>query len=808
LPIPVKLTNREREVADLIARGKSNRAIAEALWLSERTVENHVRAIFDKLGVRTRLEIATVLLRRDDPKPEPRPRTNVPAELTPLIGRDRVFAEIRSILAAHRLVTLTGSGGVGKTRLAEAVARAELEATQLDVWYVELANVNEPDLAAGAICAALDLRAEGTAPLDALMAFLRDRELLLVLDNCEQIVDAIADLTANVLRTAQRVRILATSVEPLGVSGEALYRVPSLDVPPLEVPDPQDALAYGAIELFVERARAARSSFRLGEADVVPVTTICRRLDGIPLAIELAAARVALLSPRQLSERLDERFRLLGGGKRTGLAKHRTLRGMIDWSHDLLSPQEQALFRRLSVFRGEWRIEDAAAVCAFDGVAEDAIFDGIVSLAEKSLLSKGEDPERFRFLETTQAYAAEKLQASGEAARTIARFVERMQLSAQDCSERLRTTGDTDWLSAVEPELDNLRAALDWTLGDGRDPVSGARIAVALTPFFLVRRIQEGRHWLGLALEHLDAYSDVLGARVLAESIRLDPFGPRTLEFAEKSIATCRAANDSAGLIVGLQVLGQTLLNAELHDAARKPLREGLDIARKEGNSWDAVRLEVLLAFAEAYAGDITDPAVEARFRQAELGARSAGRNRDTALALWGRAEVASARGEWRRAATTFSEALDFARMVGDAAFGAQLRTLYAHALLEAGDPGEAAAELGASMEVLEAHSRTQALTEAIVIAAGVLDVRNQLEDAALLLGFIAARLDRGLGLFRLSAPRQALFERTMRNVGETLPASETWFEHGAAMEERRIVAQATQGFKHDAQKPLNPLSG
>ena len=354
---------------------------------------------------------------------------NLPRELTSFVGREREVDEVRRLLVTTRLLTLTGSGGVGKTRLSQRVA-ADLGPSFPDgIWLVELAGLGDPSLLAQVVASVLGVREQpGRALLDTLIDVLRPRTCLLLLDNCEHLVEACAALADSLLRACPGLILLATSREPLGIAGETVWRVPPLTMPDASgdaaTSDDTSALAqYEAVRLFEERARAALPAFTLTGQNGPAVAQICRRLDGIPLAIELAAARVRGVAPEQLADRLDDRFRLLTGGSRTALARHQTLRALVDWSYELLSEPERVLFCRLSVFAGGWTLDAAEEVCSGGGIEPADILGLLLQLVDRSLVlaeeqpiqAGGLSPVRYRLLETLRQYGAEKLRDTGDA---------------------------------------------------------------------------------------------------------------------------------------------------------------------------------------------------------------------------------------------------------------------------------------------------------------------------------------------------------------------------------------------------------
>ena len=454
-------------------------------------------------------------------------RTNLPPALTSFIGRTEALVQVREQVRKSRMVTLIGPGGTGKTRLALEAAGELIDAFADGVWLIELAPLADAALVPHAIAAALGARAEGDVPPMTLVeSTLRGKHALLLLDNCEHVVDEAAKIVQTLLRALPQLHLLASSREALGVEGEVVYRVPSLTLPAPDGPTMAQVSASEAGELFVERARAVAPAFALTERNAAAVAQVCRRLDGIPLAIELAAARLTALSAEELARRIDDRFRLLTGGLRTALPRQRTLRAMVDWSYDLLPTDEQLVLNTLAVFAGGFSLDAAEQICAVDALRGTTVLDAIEHLVAKSLLiaEQQQTETRYRLLETIRQYTGEKLADSklSDAARRrhFAYFLD----LAETAADALRGPLALEWLDRLEAEHDNLRAALDWS--NDAAPADYARLAGALWEFWDTRgHFTEGWARLEGALSAHQARDDahfnvLLGAGVLA--YRLD----------------------------------------------------------------------------------------------------------------------------------------------------------------------------------------------------------------------------------------------------------------------------------------------
>ena len=442
------------------------------------------------------------------PNPSAAPRSKFPIQLTSFVGRKRELSELAKVLEGTRLLTLTGPGGGGKTRLAMQLTTTSAANYPDGTWLIELAPISEPTLVASGLARGVGLDpGSGRPAMEALLDHLSQRRALVLVDNCEHLIDAVAAAIDQLLRRCPALTVLATSREVLHVPGETAWLVPSLSLPVPGLSPPLEELRhFDAVRLFEERARLARSSFSITIANAATVSSICRRLDGIPLAIELAAARVGVMPLAEIQARLDDRYRLLVSSDRGPVARHTTLRAAMDWSHDLMTGDERRLFRRLAVFSGGFTLTAAKAVCGGDGLAADEVVAVLSRLVEKSLVLFRED--RYDLLQTVREYAAERLRAGSE----LATFRGRHREYFLSLTQRGYETRDAR-VSALNPELDNLRAALDASIPDNAE--SGLRMAFGLREVWSERaHVEEARHWLDRLLP-LHIKPDLLRAEAL-----------------------------------------------------------------------------------------------------------------------------------------------------------------------------------------------------------------------------------------------------------------------------------------------------
>ncbi|MBC8138265.1 MAG: tetratricopeptide repeat protein, partial [Fibrella sp.] len=540
---------------------------------------------------------------------------NLPEQVTSFIGREKEAGEVKALLEKSRLLTLVGSGGCGKTRLSLQVAAEALEEYPDGVWFVDLAALSDPSLVPQVVARIVGVREEvGRTLIQTVTNHLKPRRILLILDNCEHLLDACAHLATTLLRNCPQVTMLASSREGMGIAGEQTYRIPSLSLPEAgeeSAQTPESLARYESVRLFVDRAASVQSTFAVTNASAPTVAKICMRLDGIPLAIELAAVRVRSLSAEEINDRLDNRFRLLTGGSRTALPRQQTLRSLIDWSYDLLNAAEKRFFARLSVFAGGWTLAAAEQVCcdAPDEpeplIEEWGVLDLLTSLADKSLVfaePQGEGNTRYRLLETVRQYARDRLAEGKEQDAVRGRHQEYFLALAEEAEPKLHAAEQAVWLRRLEKEHDNLRLALEWSDPGGAGDVAGAkiqvlRLAVALGRFWLSRGFyKEGRDRLRDALadvvalppEHslTDATKATRAKAQRAEGMIAEAQGDYAAARAlyENSLTSCREAGDRFGIASALNSLGGIAAQFQSdYREARALQEESLSIFRELG---------------------------------------------------------------------------------------------------------------------------------------------------------------------------------------------------------------------------------
>ncbi|MDP8922072.1 MAG: tetratricopeptide repeat protein [Chloroflexota bacterium] len=715
---------------------------------------------------------------------------NLPVQPTPLLGREREVAAARERLLHPdvRLLTLTGPGGMGKTRLGLQVAADMVDHFGDGVFFVALAPISDIGLVAPTIAQTLGIRDAGARPLvETLQEFLRDRRMLLVLDNFEQVLGA-APVVADLLAASPGLKILLTSRAVLQVRGEHEFPVPPLALPDPKRPPPVEALSqYAAVRLFIERAAAVKPDFAISNENAPAVAEICARLDGLPLAIELAAARVRVLPPLAMLRRLERRLPLLTGGARDLPGRQQTLRGAIQWSYDLLTPEERRLFRRLAVFVGGCTLEAAEAVCNAEGDLDIDVLDGVGSLVAKSLLrldEQGDAEPRLMMLETIREYALERLEATpGEAQALRRAHAEHYLAEAEDAERQFWDGGDCRrWLERLEREHDNLRAVLAWSQGPTGERELGLRLAGALWWFWFVHsHYTEGRRWLETTLATSDGVPASVRAKVLTATGQLERVQgdyDQGMVHLEQAAALCRDLGDERGLARALVELAFAHLFRGDDARAAALWEESLAVSRAAGNAWgegaslhglgrvaefrtDYERSRALLeeslacfrrlgnewytAWSLRYLGRAVQALGDVAWATALL---------EESLALWQQqdnkpgmvwalhdlAQAARARGNGERAAALASESLALAREMGQKREIAEGLEELAELAVARGQPERAARLFGAAAALRETIGAVVGPNDRLEYDRAVATVRAALGEAGLTVGWAEGR--------------------------------------------------------------------
>lgn len=595
---------------------------------------------------------------------------NLPIQLTSFVGRDREMAEVKHLLATTRSLTLTGTGGCGKTRLALQMAADLLDEFPDGVWLVELAALSDATLITRTVASALHVQEEPGRPLVVTLSeSLRTKRLLLVLDNCEHLIAACAHLAETLLLTSPTLKLLATSRERLGIPGEMTYSVPSLPVPDLRRPASIEQLTQvDSVRLFVERAVSSQPEFRVIDTNALAVARICHALEGIPLAIELAAARVKVLSAQQIAKRLDDRFRLLTQGSRTVSPRQQTLQATMDWSYELLSEPERILLRRLSVFAGGFSLEAVETICSGDSVEVRQALDLLTYLVDKSLVMVDHQGEgaRYRLLETVRQYGRDRLLASRQAEEVRARHRDwYVELAEQ--AEPMLAGPDEAWLDRLDKEQDNLRAAIDFSLRSGQAEAA-LRLGAALWPFWRVRGYwTEGRQWLEAALDGSRGAPPALRAKAMRGAGELAQYQgdhERAQTLSEESLALFRALGDKHGTARALSTLGNVAYHQGDYTAAGELHEESLVYGRELGDAPLVATSLVNLASIADHHGDFDR--ASALCRESLTMFRHARDKRGAAFALNMLGILASDQGNYPEARARFEESLALRRELGD----------------------------------------------------------------------------------------------------------------------------------------------
>jgi predicted ATPase/class 3 adenylate cyclase len=736
---------------------------------------------------------------------------NLPAQLTSFIGREDDVQRLRSQLETTRLLSLVGTGGVGKTRLALQVAAESLNRFPEGVRLVDLSLVASTDAVASEVASVLSVRAGAAQSItDSIGAAIGDKRVLLLLDGCEHVVAATAALVDAILRSCPRTSIIVTSRQALGVVGESVHNIGTLTVPPEDTTRAMPALEFSAVKLFVDRSIAASSRFALTDANAAIVVHICRRLDGIPLALELAAVKIAVLSPKQLSEKLDERFRLLTQTGSSRLPRQQTLRALIDWSFDLLDEPERAVFRRLSVFAGGWTLQAAAAVCADEGTDEWQVLELLSALVSKSLVAvePHDDDQRYSMLNSIREYSRERLAAANEAGNTAARHARYYAGLLGDLAPLIDALEDEQWQHALAPEIDNIRATLDWTIVQGKDSATGLRLLAQLEWPELLTTPQEAIRWFDGAVKLVDATDALTKSRVLRHYSRLEWLAGRPIAQREataiNALAAARATSDVDEIARAHSSLGSIYRDAGRFDEAEAQFVS----AYQAPAALSAIALNHVLrnwAVTDLQRGD--DEMARRRFTEVASRERPGSEAHASALLNLGELEFAvgnveAARMAARKARETFER-------LAAAPLGLVLCNLAAYAM--AADDFDEARELLREALVLLQRSGARwmiiALEHHAVLAGHVGDH----ERAAVLIGFADAHYAKGdtrqrtelhgyerlMRLLAQAYPKEELAERM--SAGARLRAEQA-LEHAAAISNHApptlAVSAAEQGVR------------
>jgi predicted ATPase/class 3 adenylate cyclase len=683
---------------------------------------------------------------------------NLPRQLSSFIGREAEIVAAEGRLAGTSLLTLTGAGGVGKTRLAVEIGAHLASSFRDGVWLVELAALTDADLVDDAVAAALAIKQRaGTEILAALVEDIGARAMLLILDNCEHLIGGVVAMTDELLRRCPNLKVIATSREALGIPGEALLPVPSMSLPPADAAASADTMRDSdAVLLFVDRAAAVLPGFALGPSNADAIAQICRRLDGIPLAVELAAARVRSLPPNQIAARLDDRFRLLTGGSRTALPRHRTLRAAMDWSFDLLGVPEQAILPRLAVFAGSFSLEAAESVTAGGPVAERDVLDLLGRLVDRSLLvsEEGHQEARFRMLETIRDYAQERLAESGEAGIRYGQHRD-WYVTLVERARPAFFSGPVqpEWVVRLAADHDNLRSALRWAHEDPNGADAELTMASGLWRFWEVRGdLEEGSAWLERALARLGGEvsirraSALTGAGVLAAH-RGDY--ARAAAFHEASLMLHRELGNPLAIATACNNLASVAIERSDLERARELYTEAIELTREGGDQQAAAFTLINLADLTSRMGEAAE--ADRLFRESielfeRLGDRFGVAHASTRLA-----QTARRRGDLDTARTHFEDALAIHRAAADRHGEARVLAHLADVTADGGDAASAESLYQQSLAIRIEQGDRIGMATVIERLAGVAEDRPA--RAAALLGGAAAIRD------AIGAPRSAVAE-------------------------------------------------
>ncbi len=723
---------------------------------------------------------------------------NLPLQLTSFVGRQNDLTALKERLQTTRLITIVGSGGVGKTRIAIQLGAEVLESFADGVWLLELAAIADATLLPHVLASTLNIReSSDRLTLATVAKTLAGKHALLILDNCEHLINDVAKIADTILRACPNIAIVATSRQPLQIAGEWIHQLGPLAIPDTSGDlDPRDAMRYGAIALFTERARAADSHFTLTAENAPTVAGICRRLDGIALAIELAAARVKVLSVTSLEERLDERLRLLTGGSRADLPRHQTMRALIDWSYDLLDEREKLLFNRCAIFAGAFTFQSAAAVCADSRLKSEDVFDLILSLAEKSLLASDPDDanERYRLLEATREYALEKLKASDDYRSLALKHAEFYRSIAQDADVNFHRIPQTEWYARLRDQMENFRSALQWALGERQAPELGGALAGALERFWYeTGRLGEGRHWITRALELIDEHTNPeIAARLwLARAVLLagTERGAESCKAAERAGALYESIGDKRGTAYALRACGIALRDMQRLPEAEKTLRRATGLFEELDDGGGLALALATLGSICSYRGDLeTARALCSRGLDA---ARAQGAEFAFTLGSLYLADIEFQCGRFEDALTHAENALTFAERNKDSRVAANLRNNLAAYRIALNQHEEAAADARQALSMLRESQNSYDIGIAVQHLALIAALRGDAQRASRLTGYVDAYF-KNSGIQREPTEKWC-YDRIMAALRTQLEEQNIslLMRDGAALSEREAVAQA-----------------
>ncbi|MFD5094206.1 BTAD domain-containing putative transcriptional regulator [Amycolatopsis thailandensis] len=786
---------RERLVAALMRALAATGRDTEALLVYQRTRE----ALADALGVDPSPELSAVhvsLLRGELGRREENRKTNVRAELTSFVGKDADVAKVRDLVAEHRLTTLIGPGGSGKTRLATETARTLLGDLPDGAWLVELAAIGPDGDVAQATLAALGLRdallgdSPNAEPADRIIAAIRDREVLLILDNCEHVIEAAAAFAHRVLGECRRLRILATSREPLGITGEALWQVV-----PLALPEPHAAAAEiessPAVRLLRDRASAVRKDFVADEATLATMARVCRVLDGMPLAIELAAARLRTMSIDQLANRLDDRFRLLTGGSRTALPRHRTLRAMVDWSWELLSDAERTVLCRLSVFSGGASLEAAEHVCVSEAVEQYEVLELLTALTEKSLLvAAGDEAPRYRMLGTIKEYAELRLAEAGESALARDAHLAYFTELAEAAEPMLRRAEQLEWLAKLNADHDNITAAMRGALAAAEAPAAMRLAAACGWYWWLSGHRAEGMELVKAAVETPGDVPDDVAAIVygLVSLFVSSGFADENTasKWIHESYRLSQNSEDNHPLL-GLVVPLVRMLAGEETLSAWEPVLE-------DENAWVRALGRLHLGKMRITLGH-HGPEAEVYLERALGEFRALGERFGISFALTELADRLATRGEFATACEYYEQAITVVTEVGSVEDLIRLRSRQAELFWLMGDEESSAAAAAEARRRAEQVTWPGALGMLALSQAGLARWRGEAEEAKKQLAIASAVMGDEGELGHVRAVTHDLLGYLTEDLGEARKHREAAWQAAAEVRHVPLISHMIVGI-------------